>query len=141
MLPWFLNIFVPIDVDFYKNLNLPFFAPPSIFYSIAWTITYIFIALSVYKIVTTYKFKNIPNSYKITLLINYLFNQSFTLVFFFFKNLFLGFVSCLGTLITTLYLYEQTKNLNKNSFKYLRPYILLGIFATILSLFIYIMNA
>ena len=40
-----------------------------------------------------YKFKDIPLSYKWTLIINYLFNQSFTLLFFGLKNNFLGFIS------------------------------------------------
>lgn len=140
LIPWFLTYFIPFDYSFYNTIKLPFFAPPNLFYIIAWTITYIGIAITIYNIVTTYKFKDIPKSYKLILLINYIFNQSFTIVFFGFKNLFLGFISCLGSFITSLYLYEQTNNLNKKITKYLNPYILLGVFATILSLTIYVIN-
>ena len=140
LIPWFLSYLLPVDYNYYKTLNLPFFAPPNIFYIIAWTITYICIAISIYKIVTKYKYKNIPQSYKTTLLVNYLFNQSFQLVFFILKNNFLGFISCLGTLISLLLLRKETSTLNKKSTKYLIPYLLLISFATILSLSIYLLN-
>lgn len=140
LFPWFLTIIIPIDYSLYDSIKLPFFAPPNLFYAIAWTITYICIAISIYKIVTIYKWNNIPKSYKRTLLINYIFNQSFTLVFFLAKNLFLGFVSCLSTFVSTLYLYEETNSLDEKSTKYLNPYVLLSLFATILSITIYIIN-
>ena len=140
LIPWFLSSLLPVDYNYYKTLNLPFFAPPNIFYIIAWSLTYIFITISTYQIVTKYKYKNIPKSYKTTLLKNYLFNQSFQLVFFIFKNNFLGFISCLGTFISLLFLREKTKSINKKSNKYLIPYLLLSIFATILSLSIYLLN-
>ena len=57
LIPWFLSYLLPVDYNYYKTLNLPFFAPPNIFYIIAWTITYICIAISIYKIVTKYKYK------------------------------------------------------------------------------------
>ena len=140
LLPWFLSSLLPVDYNYYKTLTLPFFAPPNIFYIIAWSLTYIFITISIYQIVTKYEYKNIPKKYKNILIINYLFNQSFQLVFFIFKNNFLGFISCLGTLISLLFLRGETKVLNKKSNKYLIPYLLLSIFATILSLSIYLLN-
>ena len=138
--PWFLNNLIPVDYDYYKEIIKPFFAPPPLFYGIAWTTIYIFITITTFNVVTNYKYKEIPKSYKITLLINYLFNQSFTLVFFGLKSNFLGFISCLATLISTLFLYLETKNLINKKANYLIPYILLGIFATILSLSIYLLN-
>lgn len=140
LIPWFLTSFIPVDYSFYNSLILPFFTPPPIFYGIAWTIVYIFIAYSIYKVVTIYKWNNIPKSYKRVLLINYLFNQSFMVVFFLLKNTFLGFISCLGTFISCLFLYEETNSLDEKSTKYLNPYVLLSLFATILSVTIYIIN-
>ena len=140
LIPWFLSSLLPVDYNYYKTINLPSFAPPSIFYIIAWTIIYIGISISIYQILSKYKIKDLPSSYKTTLIVNYLFNQSFQLVFFILKNNFLGFISCLGTFISTLYLYSETKNLNEKSSKYLIPYILLSIFASVLSLSIYLLN-
>ena len=140
LLPWFLNNIIPVDYKYYDLIKKPFFAPPRIFYPISWTIIYILVSITIYKVVTTYKWKDIPINYKITLLINYLFNQSYTLVFFGLKNSFLGFISCLGTLLSTLFLYEETTLLNNKISKLLYFYIGLSIFATILSLSIFLLN-
>lgn len=140
LLPWFISYLFKIDYTYLESLKKPFFTPPSIFYSIAWTIVYIFISITIYNIITNYKLKEIPKSYKITLLINYLFNQSFVIVFFILKNNFLGFISCLGTFLSALFLYEETSLLQSKKKYLLDPYLILSLFATILSLTIYLMN-
>lgn len=138
--PWFIINIIPLNYNYFNEIKTPFFTPPKLFYPIAWTIIYILISITTYSIVTSYKFKEIPKSYKITLLINYLFNQSYTLVFFGLKNQFIGFISCLGTLISTLFLYEETSLLETKKKYLLIPYILLSIFATILSATIFLIN-
>lgn len=140
LVPWFISSLFPVDYNYYESLNLPFFAPPSIFYGIVWPIVYILIALNVSSLFNTYKFKDIPWTYKLTLLINYLFNQSYIIVSFLLKNNFLGFVSCLGTFISGLFLYEETYQLKSEKIKLLLPYLALGLFASILSLTIYFLN-
>ena len=140
LLPWFLTSILKIDYSYLNKIKTPSFTPPNYFYAISWTIIYILVAYTIYNIVTSYTIKKIPNSYKRTLIINYVLNQSFTIVFFIIKNNFLGFASCLLTLISTLFLYEET-SLLKNKMKYfLIPYIGLSIFASILSLSIYLLN-
>lgn len=140
LIPWYLSSLFPVDYNYYETLNLPFFAPGNAFYGIAWTIIYVFTTFSIISILNSYKFKDIPSSYKVTLLINYLFNQSYILVAFGFKNNFLGFISCLGTFLSCLFLVVETKSLKEKSTKLLIPYVLLSLFATILSFTIYVMN-
>lgn len=140
LLPWFFNSIIPVDYGYFKEIKTPFFTPPQIFYPIAWTIVYILISITIYQIITSYKWKEIPKNYKITLLVNYLFNQSYTLLFFGLKNNLFGFIACLGTFLSTLFLYEETSLLNNKTSKLLYPYILLSLFATILSMFIYLLN-
>ena len=140
LLPWFLSSLIPIDKEFYNSLTLPFFTPPQMAYGIIWPIIYIFISISIYQILNTYKIKDIPKSYKYTLLLNYIANQSFQPLSFLLKSPFLGFVSCILTFITSLFLYKETKDLKEKSAKYLIPYILFSLFATILSLSIYLLN-
>lgn len=140
LLPWFLSSLLPVNYNYYKSLNLPFFTPPNIFYIIAWTITYICIAISIYQILQNYKLKSIPKSYKLTLIINYTANQSFQLVFFILKNNFLGFLSCIITFLSTLFLTQETNEIKEKSTKFLYPYVLLSLFATFLSLSIYLLN-
>ena len=140
LLPWFLGNLFPLDYGYYKEILKPSFAPPTYFYAIAWSIIYILTAYTIYSIVSSYKFKDIPKSYKISLLVNYLFNQGYTLVFFGLKSSFLGFIFCLGTLISCLLLYEETSLLQNKKKYYLLPYIGLSVFAVILSLSIYLLN-
>ena len=52
--PWFLATLVPVDYNYYNDIILPWFAPPTIFYSIAWTIVYILIALTMTMIINSY---------------------------------------------------------------------------------------
>ncbi len=141
LLPWFVTYLIPLDYNYLKVIKTPAFTPPSLFYPIAWTIIYILIAITIYQILNLYKFKDLPNKYKLTLLVNYIFNQSFTLLFFGLKNNFLGFIACLGTLLSSLFLYDETALIKNKVSKLLYPYIILSIFATILSLSIYLLNA
>ena len=138
--PWFITYLFPLDYDYYKQINLPWFAPPNLFYIISWTIIYILITISIMCLLNSYKVKDIPWSYKISLLVNYIFNQSYVLVFFGLKNNFLGFVSCLGTFISGLFLYEETYQLKCEKIKLLLPYLALVLFASVLSLTIYFLN-
>ena len=140
LIPWFFSSILKADYSYLTKINTPFFTPPSWFYIVSWSLIYILVSYSFYKIITSYSFKNIPKSYKITYLLNYLANQSYIPLFFILKNNFLGFISCLITLLTTLFLYSETKPLNQTAAKVLIPYILLSIFATILSLSIYLIN-
>ncbi len=139
-LPWFLTNLLPLDYNYFSVIKTPFFTPPSWFYGIAWSIIYFLTAITISSVFTSYRFKEDPKSYKIFLIINYFLNQSFTIFFFGLKNNFLGFISCLATFISTLFLYEETSLLLSKKAKLLIPYILLTIFATILSLTIYLIN-
>ena len=140
LLPWFINNLIPVDYQYFKEIKTPFFTPPTQFYPIAWTIVYILIAITVYSIINNYKLKELPNTYKYSLIINYLFNQSYTIVFFGLKNNFLGIISCLVTFLSALFLQEETSLMNNKVSKLLYPYILLSLFATILSISIYLLN-
>lgn len=136
LLPWFLSsIIFKIDTNYYNNLNLPFFAPPSFIFPIVWTIIFILISISTYIVLS----KSNTN-YKIYLTINYLAVQSYTLCFFIIKNNLLSLADTLIVLISSLYLYIETKLIDKQASIYLIPYIIWNIFATILSLSIVYLN-
>ena len=136
LLPWFLsNILFPIDTAYYQGLNLPAFAPAPIAFGIIWPILYGLIAYSIYK-----TSPNSTSNYKIYLVINYVANQLFTLCFFVLKNNFLALVDVIIVLISSLYLYVETKILNKNATGYLVPYIIWNIFALVLIFTIFVIN-
>ena len=138
LLPWFISSLIfKVDTQYYKSLNLPFFAPPSITFPIIWTILYILISISIY--IISYK-DNISSNYKILLGINYLSNQLYTLCFFIIKNNFLAFCDALIVFLSSLYLYLETKKYDETASKMIIPYILWNLFATILSFAIFIIN-
>lgn len=140
LIPWFIGgLLFKSDTVFYKSLNKPVFAPPSILFPIVWTILYILIAISIYLILKDNKLKDNPN-YTKTLLINYVSNQIFSFLFFTLKSPFLALIDTFIVLISSLFLYYESKELNKISAKLLIPYIIWNIFATILIIFIFFMN-
>ena len=140
LIPWFIGgLLFRSDTVFYKGLNKPVFAPPSILFPIVWTILYILIAISIYLILKDNKLKDNP-SYTKSLLINYVSNQIFSFLFFTLKSPFLALIDTFIVLISSLFLYYESKELNKVSSKLLIPYIIWNIFAIILIIFIFFMN-
>lgn len=136
LLPWFLGgIIFKSDTAYYLSLDRPWFAPSPIIFGIVWPILYLLIAYSVYK-----TWPNSTSNYKIYLVINYVANQLFTWAFFSLKNNFLALVDTIIILISSLYLYVETKNINQDKAKYLIPYIIWNIFALILVFTIFIIN-
>lgn len=140
LLPWFIGgLIFSSNTIFYKSINKPIFAPPSLIFPIVWSILYFLIALSIYLIYKNNNFKNIPN-YNKSLLINYFSNQIFSFFFFTLKSPFLAIIDTITVLISSLFLYYESKELNKTSANLLIPYIIWNIFATILIITIFFMN-
>ena len=129
LLPWFISsIIFRVDTSFYDSINKPFFAPPGIIFPIVWTILYILIAIGLYNN------KNKSIEYYKSLIINYFSNQIYTFLFFVIKSPFIAFIDTLVVLISSLFLYNETKS------KWFIPYIIWNVFATILSLSVYLLN-
>lgn len=129
LLPWFISsIIFKTDTYFYESLNKPFFAPPSTFFKIVWTILYFTIAIFLNKN------ENKNFTYYKSLIINYFSNQIYLFLFFIIKSPFISFVDSIVVFISSLFLYNETKS------KWIIPYIVWNLFATILVLSIYLMN-
>ena len=129
LLPWFISSTIfRVDTSFYDSINKPFFAPPGIVFPIVWTILYILIAIGLYNN------KNKSMEYYKSLIINYFSNQIYTFLFFIIKSPFIAFIDTLVVLISSLFLYNETKS------KWFIPYIIWNVFATILSLSVYLLN-
>lgn len=136
LLPWFISgIVFKNDTVFYNSLNLPKFAPNPIIFATIWPILYILIAISIYQIKDY-----ITMNYKKSLLINYFSNQIFSFLFFTLKSPFLALIDTIIVLISSLFLYYETKEIKENTSKLLIPYILWNIFASVLITTIFFMN-
>ncbi len=139
-LPWLISgIIFKLDIEYYNMLNIPTFALSPKLISIAWITIYILIAISIYKVRQE---KNIikESDYFYVLITNYLANQLFLYGFFNLKSPFFGFILTTITFISSIFLYLETRRLNKNASYFIIPYILYNIYAFILSLTVYIMN-
>lgn len=135
LLPWFIGgLLFRSDQVFYRSLNKPSFAPPGYLFAIIWPILYILIAFSIYNV----KDKN--KDYLKVLIINYFTNQIFSFFFFTIKSPFIAMIDTIIILISSLYLYLESKRDNNLSANLLIPYIIWNIFASILIIFVYIMN-
>lgn len=136
VLPWFLGgIIFQTDVSYYQQLNLPFYAPAPVVFVIIWPILYLLIGYSISQV-----YGNSNSNYKIYLVINYLANQLFGFCLFGLKNLFLAFVDTLIVLISSLYLYVETKTIDDKAAKYLIPYLLWNLFALVLIFHVFLLN-
>lgn len=139
-LPWFLSgLLFSSHLDFYNQIHLPFFALPKNLFFPVWAILYFLIAISI-TILLNKNFIRYEKEYKKALFYNYLFNQLFLFFFFTLESIFFGFVDTVLIFITTLFLYYETKELNKKASYFLIPYVFFTIYATLLTLVIYFMN-
>ena len=138
--PWLLSGFIfSSNFGYYKDINKPFFALPSQFFSIVWFTLYFLIAISI-TILVCNNYIKYEKDYKSSLIFNYIFNQLYTFFFFVLKNNFLGLIDSIIVLITSIVLFIEIKKIDKNKSYFLIPYILWNIFAFILSISIIILN-
>lgn len=128
-----------IDNSFYNSLNLPSFVLPNKLIGIIWATLYLLITISIFMIIKKKKFC-VNSDYFYVLLTNYLANQLFLYGFFTLKSPFLGFTLTTITFISSIFLFLETKILDKKASYLLIPYTLFSIYAMILSTTIYFMN-
>lgn len=140
LLPWFISgLLFPYNKDFYETLKIPSFALPGTIIGITWLILYILISISIYIVSKrTNILKNKDYSY--VLITNYLANQLFSFTFFYLMSPFLAFIMTSITFISSIFLFIETRNINKKASYFLIPYIIFSSYALIVSLSIYIMN-
>lgn len=118
----------------YQYLNKPLLSPPKILFPIIWSIIYILLGISYY----LYKKRNIKTSY--IYYISLFVNLMWSIIFFIFK---LKFISVLWIIILDILVYlmiKKFKKLNKISFYLNIPYFIWCLFATYLTIGIYILN-
>lgn len=131
-----ISLLYTAEGEWYRNLKKPEFIPPSIAFSIVWSILYLLFGISMY-----YGIYNRTIWYWIMPVIHLALNLSFTPVMFGANNLSLAFVITILTLLTSLMIILQfytTKNIM--SIFLLIPYVIWLIFASYLAYDIYRLN-
>ena len=125
-----------VNFNFYKEINLPSIAPPSILFPIVWTILFILMGISFLLII-----KDGNNREKIILfIIQLIINFVWVICFFRFKLFLASFILIVLLDCIVLYIILQYYKYNKVSSYLLIPYLLWIIFATYLNWMIFILN-
>ena len=130
-------IFFKVDKEFYaslKKINVPVIVFP-----IVWSTIYILLSILLVFLFRNFPIKDHKKLY-IYFIINYLIQASFTPVFFMGHNLFFGYIIAIATFASTIFLFLEVYPLNKKASLLLTPYLAWGLFASILSILIYIWN-
>ena len=140
LLSWLLSSLIfKYDPVYYELLNTPSFIINPTLNSLIWIVIYFLITTSILVVKSK---RNIigNNDYFFILIINYLANMVFPLMFFNLKSPFLGFIINIIILISTFYLLIESKKIDKRSFYILIPYFIYTIYLFIISLCIWLMN-
>jgi translocator protein len=128
--------------SWYDNLNLPSLVPPGYVFPIAWNILFILMIISFYLILNTDKQKLRELRRKVIILfsIQLIFNVLWVVLFFEFNLLLIALFEIILFEILLIYLTFKTYKLNKTAAYLLIPYVLWIAFATILNLFVLLLN-
>lgn len=130
------SIFVYTN-NVYEKLNKPFLSPPGILFPIVWSILFILMGVSIYR-VNKYKrnYENPNFIYFFQLIVNSL----WTPIFFGLNFYFFAFLWLILLIVLVLIMYRTFYKIDKTSAYINIPYIIWLLFAGYLNLFIFILN-
>lgn len=138
-----ITIFLPLilggivgfltNIDIYSEYTNPPLSPPGIVFPIVWSVLYLLMGIS-YEISS--KNKEIKFFYYLQLIFNYL----WTFIFFTFKLKFLAIIWIIILVILVIYMIKAFYKDNKLSAYLQIPYLIWLLFATYLTIGIYILN-
>ncbi len=122
----------------YAALNKPVFAPPNWIFGPVWTTLYILMGISLYLLWTSKK-KGKEKALRL-FFIQLAFNFLWSIIFFGTHNIFLAFVEIIALWIFIFLAIRQSLLVSKNAAYLLSPYIIWVTIASILNLFLLILN-
>lgn len=128
----------PSISTWYVTLNKPFFSPPNYVFGPVWTVLYILMGISLYLLWTAKK-KEKNKAIKL-FLIQLVLNLFWSVIFFGLHNVQLAFFEIMALWIFILLAIRQSLLISKPAAYLLYPYIVWVSFASILNLFIVILN-
>lgn len=102
-------LFFPLDINYFNTLNLTWLIPNVSIYYLGSVIAFIFITTSIFTII---KYEKINNNYLFALILNLLSNWLYNFMLYEINNLLLFIISIISILISTLYLFIETKKIN-----------------------------
>lgn len=132
------SFFIPDMKEYYSSLNRPPLSPSGIVFPIAWSILYLFMAISLYMVSET-KSLDIESSY-IIYIAQLIVNSLWTLLFFGLKLRLFSFIWIILLIILVIIMIKDFYSKNKVAGLLQIPYLLWLLFAGYLNLMVYILN-
>ena len=126
------SVFVYMN-DTYNSLNKPILAPPGILFPIVWTILFILMAISIYRV-------NKVTDYNCIYFLQLIINALWTPIFFGLKHYLFAFIWLIILLIVVLIMVSGFYKVDKKSAYLNIPYIIWLLFAGYLNFSIYLLN-
>jgi len=120
----------------YKNVIKPPLSPPGVLFPIVWTILFILMGISIYRVTNNSDNKNLVILYYAQLIVNAL----WTPIFFGLNSYLFAFIWLLLLLILVVIMTIKFYNVDKVSAYLLIPYIIWLLFAGYLNLGVYLLN-
>lgn len=143
MISFFIYTFIPLvvgiisslltNMDTYSIVNKPPLSPPGIVFPIVWTIIYLLIGYSSYRVKED---KDALKLFYTSLAINGI----WSIVFFNLQNYLGGFILIIILIVLQIFILIRFKKEDELSYKLNIPYLIWLIFAAYLSLGVYILN-
>jgi tryptophan-rich sensory protein len=141
ILVWFTSSYFTItSIDsWYMALNKPFFNPPNWIFWPVWTLLYIMIWISFYLVWNKWFWKDI-NKLKIVYFIQLFLNFLWSFSFFYLENPLYWIINILILWLFIIYNIILFYKVDKKAWIFLVPYLFWVSFASILNIFIYLLN-
>ena len=134
----FFTLFIMDSFNIYNTMDKPFLSPNKIVFPIVWSVLYILMGISLY-IVSESKYLNKDKSYLLYIL-QLLVNSVWPLFFFKFRLFFVSFLIVLLLIYLVIKLILEFYKKNKLAAYLQIPYLLWLIFASYLSLGVFLLN-
>ena len=134
----FFTLFIMDSFNIYNTMDKPFLSPNKIVFPIVWSVLYILMGISLY-IVSESKYLNKDKSYLLYIL-QLLVNSVWPLFFFKFRLFFVSFLIVLLLKYLVIKLILEFYKINKLAAYLQIPYLLWLIFASYLSLGVFLLN-
>lgn len=131
------SFFIKIG-DIYKQLNKPPLSPPGFLFPVVWTILFILMGISIYRIMMSKSDKK--SEARLIYFIQLILNALWTPIFFGFNQYFLGFLWVLMLIILVVSMILIFYKIDKISSYLNIPYLIWLLFACYLSFGVYVLN-
>ena len=120
----------------YSQIILPSFNPPSWVFAPVWTILYIMMSISAWRVWNKY----FETKLIILYFVHLIFNAMWSVIFFGFHQIFLALIDLSIILVFIIYLVKIYRTRDKLAYYLMLPYLMWSTFAFFLNLSIFIIN-